>query len=113
MYFCERCNAFYPTTECPDCHTRGLRPVEDDDYCFLTEREVMWAEMLRAALYGADIESAYRPVFGAAMSASMGKAIERHQIYVPYDCYDAAMDVMLALFGEVQQCRSPHSIWQK
>lgn len=106
MYFCEKCNAVHATTECPECRTRGLRPVEDDDFCFLTEREVMWADMLRAALADVDIESAYRPVFGAALSISMGKALERHQIYVPYDCYDAAIDVMMALFGEVRQCRS-------
>lgn len=107
MYFCEKCNAVHPTTECPDCRTRGLRPVENDDYCFLTEREVMWADMLRAALADADIESAYRPVFGAAMSVSMGKALERHQIYVPYDCYEGALAVMFALFGETRQDRSP------
>lgn len=111
MYFCEKCNAAHPTTECPDCHTRGLRPVEDDDYCFLTEREVMWAEMLRAALADVDIESAYRPVFGAALSVSMGKSLERHQIYVPFDCYDDARSVMFSLFGEMRQDRTHAPRW--
>jgi len=106
MYFCEKCNAAHPVNVCPDCHSRGLREVEPDDYCFLTEREVMWADMLRAALADVDIESAYRPVFGAAMSVSMGKALERHQIYVPYDCYEAALAVMFSLFGETRQSRS-------
>lgn len=112
MYFCDKCNSLHETSACPDCHSRDLRAPEPGDFCFLTEREVMWADMLRAALADVDIESAYRPVFGAAMSVSMGKALERHQLFVPYECYDEALAVMMALFGETRQDRSPSSIWR-
>lgn len=107
MYFCDKCNSLLETSICPDCHSRDLRAPESDDFCFLTERAVMWAEMLRGALADVDIESAYRPVFGAAMTVSMGRALERHQIYVPYDCYDDALAVMMSLFGETRQDRTP------
>ena len=113
MYFCDKCNSLCPDDRCPNCGNRSLRAPEPDDFCFLTERDMMWAEMLRAALADAGIESAYRPVLGAAVSTSIGKALERYQIYVPVDCYDEAQDVMLALFGETRADRSPASIWKQ
>lgn len=111
MFFCDKCNSLCTKAPCPGCGNRSLRAPEPGDYCFLTERELMWAEMLRGALADSGIESAYRPVFGAVVTAHMGSALQRHQIYVPVEAYDDAKDVMFALFGETLENRSPSSIW--
>lgn len=113
MKFCEKCNTLCDSAVCPACGNKSLREPQFDDFCFLTEREPMWADMLRAALADAQIESAYRPLLGMGVTFGAGRTLDRHQIFVPYDCYDAALDVMLALFGDTHQARSPHSFFRR
>lgn len=113
MYFCDKCNTLCAEDACPHCGNRQLRAPEFDDFCFLTERAPMWADMLRAALQDTGIESAYQPLMGTGTMLGAGRSLDRHQIFVPYDCYDAAQAVMMALFGETLPGRSPASVWRR
>lgn len=113
MNFCEKCNTLCPADVCEACGNTALREVEATDFCFLTERAPMWAEMLRGALADAGIESAFRPLLGTGVVYGAGKTLDRHQIFVPYDRYEESKDVMLALFGETEPGRSPSSIFRR
>lgn len=109
MKFCEKCNTLCEQAACANCGNTALREPEATDFCFLTEREPMWADMLRAALKDTGIESAFRPLLGMGVTYGAGRSLDRHQIFVPYDRYQESLDVMFALFGETQQSRSPLS----
>ena len=111
MNYCEKCHTLCDENSCPVCGNKALREPEHDDFVFLTERAPMWAEMLRAAMDDTGIPSAYQPLLGMGVTFGAGKTLDRHQIFVPYEHLQAARDVMLALFGETQQSRSPHSIF--
>ena len=113
MNFCEKCNTLCTDSICPDCGSKDLRAPEANDFCFLTERAPMWADMLRAALSDVGIESAFRPLLGMGTTFGAGRTLDRHQIYVPYDRFTEAQDVMFAIFGETNRDRSPSSIWHR
>ena len=111
MNFCDKCNTLCTDSVCPACGNKSLRAPEATDFCFLTERSPMWAEMLRGALADVGIESAFQPLFGTGALFGAGKSLDRHQIFVPCDRYEESQAVMLALFGETQENRSPSSIF--
>lgn len=113
MYFCDKCNTLCTSALCEVCGNTALRAPEATDFCFLTERAPMWAEMLRGALAGAGIESAYRPLLGTGVLYGAGKTLDRHQIFVPYEHYEESQAIMLTLFGETEPGRSPSSIWKR
>lgn len=37
MNYCENCHRVSDQTRCEQCGRRKLRPVREDDFCFLTE----------------------------------------------------------------------------
>ncbi len=99
MNYCENCFLLCEENRCPACGSADLRAPAADDYCFLAEKRVMWADMLRAALKDGGIDSAFRPVLGAALALKVGSRSESHRIYVPYAQYEPARDVLNAMFG--------------
>lgn len=99
MNYCEKCYLLCDAPICPNCGGRKLRAPKAGDYCFLAEKPVMWADMLRSALKDGGVPSAYRPILGAALAFKIGRNLEAHQIFVPYEHYGQAQDILMALFG--------------
>lgn len=99
MNYCENCCLLCEESRCPACGSAKLRAPAADDYCFLDEKRVMWATMLRAALKDEGIDSAYRPVQGAALAFKLGSQSEFHRIYVPYAQYESAREVLHTMFA--------------
>ena len=96
--YCENCYLLFDAAKCPECGRRG-REVRDEDYCLLTEKQEMWAEMLADALGQNDIEAQLRSVNGAALSLFTGPAGSYCQVFVPYRDMQKAAWVEESLFG--------------
>ena len=50
MNYCEKCHMLLEEATCPECGGKRLRPVQEDDYCLLAEKEELWAGMLEELL---------------------------------------------------------------
>ena len=99
MFYCEKCLSLRGEGRCPSCK-QSVRPVEAGDFCLLTEKAVMWADMLRDLLKENGIDSVYHPVLGAGLSMYSGRSLDRHRIYVPYSQYEQAQEVLSSFFSE-------------
>ena len=69
-----------------------------DEYVFLTEKESMWAEMLREVLEDNHIPCVALPVYGAGMTLRAGVQ-ERLQICVPAKDKPRAEELLCELFS--------------
>lgn len=93
MNYCEACRYATKSTVCPICAAENLRPVRRTDFCFLTEKEEMWAKLIIEILEDNHIPSAHLPVWGAALAMKGGRA-ERYQIFVPFEKLEEATDLL-------------------
>ena len=48
--YCPHCHILTVNTRCPICLTKDVREPREDDYCFLTEKEKLWAPTLEDIL---------------------------------------------------------------
>lgn len=46
MQFCENCRFVFEGNRCPICDSKKSRPVQDDDFCFLTEKSAAYSAAL-------------------------------------------------------------------
>ena len=100
MKYCENCALLSEYDHCRRCGSTKLREPAPDDYGFLTERSAMWAEALRDLLEDNQIESVYRPVLGAGLSAQLGSALERYRVYVPFSRFEDARELCDDFFAQ-------------
>ncbi len=100
MKYCENCAMLTEYDRCRRCGSTALREPAPNDYCFLTERSMMWAEALRDLLEDNQIESVYRPVLGAGLSAQLGSALERYRVYVPLSRFEDARELCDDFFAQ-------------
>ena len=98
--YCPHCHILTVNTRCPICLSREGRQPKEDDYCFLTEKEKLWAPTVTDILGQNGIPFVTESVLGAGLSARMGSSFERVRIYVPYAHYDAALALERGFFSE-------------
>lgn len=48
--YCEKCSISFETKYCPACGNKSVRMTLSDDMCFLTEKELLWSDMLEDIL---------------------------------------------------------------
>ena len=68
-------------------------------YELLTEKEVMWAQMLMDMLKDNGIPCRSMPVFGAGLAVAAGFQ-DRWKVYVPASRFQDALDFLHAFFPE-------------
>lgn len=85
MYYCANCCRLWEEDVCPECGKTPLYAPHPRDFCLLLEKEAMWAQMLQEVLRDQGIPCVHKPMMGAAMAMSVGGALERYQLYVPYE----------------------------
>ena len=100
MMYCDRCCIVFPGSRCPQCGSKKVRNVEMRDYCFLAEKETIWAEALKDLLKENKISFVTRNALGAGLAAKMGPAMERVRFYVPYGSLGAAQALERGFFAE-------------
>lgn len=89
--YCPNCNVLLSGNHCPVCGNKNLREPCANDYCFLTEKELIWAGALEDILKQNDIPYVTRNVLGAGLAAKMGPAQERTRFYVPFIHHTSAL----------------------
>lgn len=99
MNYCASCHLAVEGEVCPVCGDDLLRPIQGKDYCFLAEKEEMWAKMFQELLRNNHIPAALLPILGAGVWLKSGQA-ERYQIFVPYEWLERAGDLLQMAFGE-------------
>lgn len=88
--YCPNCKVLVNAAKCPVCGNRNIREPIADDYCFLVEKELIWAGVLEDILKQNNISYVTRNVLGAGLTTRVGSAQERTRFYVPFMHYAAA-----------------------
>lgn len=97
--YCANCNALVSGERCPICGSRRVREPEPGDYCYLTEKETIWAGAFGDILTQNEIPFVTKNVLGAGLAAKMGPALERTRFYVPYSQYGSAQELEREFFS--------------
>lgn len=97
--YCEKCNIAFGATHCPICGSKNIRPPRSDDLCFLTEKEMIWAEMLEDILKQNNIPCLTKKALGIGMALKVGPMLERVKFYVPYFYLPEAEIIVESLFS--------------
>ena len=88
--YCPNCNRLTDKKSCPICGSRDLREPIPADYCFLTDKELIWATALEDLLKDNGIQYVTKNMLGAGLAARIGPALERKQFFVLYSHYSTA-----------------------
>ena len=101
--YCENCCILFAENRCPVCGNKKVRIPEPDDYCFLTEKEMIWAGMLEDVLKQNGIPYFTKQMLGAGLALKIGPMSERCRFYVPYSHFQESDDLVEAMFAPVQE----------
>ena len=82
--YCKKCGIIFETNCCPTCGSKHIRTPQPDDMCFLTEKELLWSEMLEDVLKQNNIPVLTKRTLGIGMALKIGPMSERVRFYVPY-----------------------------
>ena len=107
--YCEKCRIVFDAPRCPRCGNRHVREAEAKDLCLLTEKEVLWSEMVEDAMRDADIPCLAKGKLGAGMTKILGTALETIRFYVPYGRLAEARAIVDALFSETEEEEVPEA----
>lgn len=90
IMYCPSCNALTDQARCNICGSKHTREPHTDDYCYLVEKEIIWAGALMDILTQNGIPHVTQNTLGAGLAAKIGPAMERVRFYVPYMYYETA-----------------------
>ena len=85
---------------CKNCGHKLLKPIKKDDYCFLTEKEMIYAEMLKEVLDNYHIPYICEPFMGVGLALKVSIMRESYQFFVPYQYYDESLKIVNEKFKE-------------
>ena len=97
--YCPNCHVLVHGTRCVICDKKWLEPVKDEDYCFLTEKEILWAGVLEDCLRQNAIPYLTQNVMGAGLTAKVGAMMESVKFFVRYAYYEKAKLLNEELFS--------------
>lgn len=99
--YCPNCHVLVCNTRCPLCGRRWLEEPKPEDYCFLTEKELVWAGVLEDSLRQNQIPYLTEDTLGAGLTAKAGGMFETVKFYVRYSGYVKAKGLEEMLFREI------------
>ena len=109
--YCENCFVIYESDRCPICGSRHGRQAQPDDFCRLTEKDILWGGMLEDVLKQNGIPYYTKRLWGAGMSIKMGYLLEDVSFYVPHSRLAEAQALVEELFsgepGEIPKEEEP------
>ena len=97
--YCPNCHILIRNTRCPVCDKRWLEEPTPEDYCFLTEKDSVWAGVLEHCLRQNAIPYLTQNTMGAGLTAKMGTMMERIKFYVRYASWRKAKELETELFS--------------
>lgn len=100
MNYCEHCCIIIEDAHrCPQCGGHHVRPMREDDLCFVTETGYLWAGVFEDMLQQSGIRYVKRSSIGAALATAVGSLLDRTGFYVRYPDLDAAKTLAGELFA--------------
>lgn len=100
VMYCPNCNVLLEGSRCPICGSREVRQPREEDFCYLTEKELVWSTALEDILNDHEIPYVTKTTLGAGLTAKMGHAMERVRFYVPYRCWEEARQLEAEFFRQ-------------
>lgn len=97
--YCPNCYVLTSDARCPICGSGTVGEPNSDDYCFLVEKELIWATALEDLLTDHEIPFVTRNALGAGLAAKIGSAMERKRFFVPYEHYSTAIALVSDFFS--------------
>lgn len=101
--YCPICHLVVEDTRCPRCGRRWLEEPKPEDYCFLAEKDALWAGVLEDCLRRSGIAYLTQNVLGAGLTSKMGTMLETVKFYVRFSDYAQAQQLLEGLFSECAQ----------
>ena len=93
MNYCEKCSCATEDVRCPLCGTKKLRPVREDDHCFLTECEKSYAAERKRVLAAEGIEAVGVP-YGNGFLTQVALPLENERLYVRFPDLERAVELL-------------------
>lgn len=100
LLYCEHCQLAFGSNRCPICRDRNVRQPRSNDPCFLSEKQIIWGEMLEDVLKQNGIPVLMKKKMGAGMALKVGPMLERVELYVPFSRLQDAERIEAELFSE-------------
>lgn len=96
--YCPVCHILVRDTRCPVCGKRWLEPPKAEDYCYLTEKDSLWAGVLEDCLRQNKVPYLTQNTMGAGLTAKVGSMFETVRFLVRYAFYQQAKELEEELF---------------
>lgn len=96
LLFCENCNEFTENDVCPKCGASTREP-QDNDMCFVEELGGLGKSMYADALSNNDVPFVVMPIHEGFSRMNTPKG---YKIYVRYDNYGKATEILNTIFSE-------------
>ena len=98
--YCEQCKRLTEAEgRCPYCGNRNLREPADGDWCRVYEGIQLWADMAGDVRKQNEIPSLVQSSRGAAMAVLTGMYSDTCEVYVAYQDYARAEEIVQELFS--------------
>lgn len=97
MKVCTKCKSITETEICPLCGGKKLREVQENDIVLLTSMPYYEAKIFESFLNEQHIAHNIEGQYGAAVIIGVGESIEMYNIYVYYNDYHRAEELLKAL----------------
>lgn len=97
MNYCQNCYFVFEgdIIRCPLCGAKSIRPVQDDDFCLLTETSAGEGRVLTELMENENIDCSSIP-YGSGVESQFALSLSGCRIYVPYKMLDKAKAVIKA-----------------
>ncbi|MBO5328568.1 MAG: hypothetical protein J6B04_05280 [Clostridia bacterium] len=101
MFYCDKCKTLCEDNICNNCGA-SLRVADKGDFCFFTECDNYFGEILKDAFDKNKIPSSFLP-YGSGVSTNFACKLENYRVYVPYEFYNAAVDVYNFFYDDLTE----------
>ena len=88
--YCPNCHTLVRSIRCPVCDKKWLEPPKGEDYCYLTEKDIVWAGVLEDCLRQNGIPYLTQNTLGSGLTAKMGTLMESVRFFVRYAYFEKA-----------------------
>ena len=96
--YCPSCHVLVRGHRCPLCDRKWLEPPLPEDYCYLGEKDAVWAGVLEDCFRQNGIPYLTQNTLGAGLTSKMGNLFERIKFYVRYAAFRRAQELEEELF---------------
>ena len=99
-FYCDRCNHISFNKKCDVCNNNRTRPPEQNDFCFVAEKELLLSEEIVEVLRQNNVESSCKRMPSLGIAVITGSMFDLVGIYVPYESLKKATEIINEYYSE-------------